>query len=442
MSKIRIEFYWMPPPQKCDAGIDSVGYDPYDFYDLGSYNWKFTTETRYGSENELINCVTELRKSGIQPICDLVLNHMNGGESSLGWGDPLYRYNYQYDYHRRFQKIDTNGVINAKDYYNVNYTNQPFGMDWGFGNSSASNAWESTAESADINQCHPYQRQGLEAWGDWLTAKVGYSGYRFDFTQGMEPWFIAEFMNTGIKKDRFAVMEYWIEDHNASQRERKTWLELTDNRAALFDMELHEALTHMCNGDDPSFQMSSLSYCGLIHEYPSRAVTFVESHDSIRPKGDDNKLGITTDKLLAYAYIMMSEGIPMVAYNDYLIGPYADVLSPNDNVDDGWTGAPLKNQIDQLIEIRKLYAGGTSRYLSNSNKDHLFVMQRTGNAEKAGCILALNDGSTVLTDTVNTGWTNAILVDMLDSSHTITNNENGIVSVSVPGRDYRIYVLQ
>ena len=26
---------WLPPPQKSDYGINSMGYDPYDYYDLG-----------------------------------------------------------------------------------------------------------------------------------------------------------------------------------------------------------------------------------------------------------------------------------------------------------------------------------------------------------------------------------------------------------------------
>ena len=48
-----IDRIWFPPPQKSDFGINSMGYDPYDYYDLGAYNQKGTVSTRFGTNRQL-----------------------------------------------------------------------------------------------------------------------------------------------------------------------------------------------------------------------------------------------------------------------------------------------------------------------------------------------------------------------------------------------------
>jgi alpha-amylase len=422
---------WMPPPSKGDSGTNSVGYDPYDYYDLGAYDWKGGIRTRYGFEAEQRACVKQQRLKNIQPVVDLVLNHMNGGEHIPYWGDGPYRYNYEYgphhiaNYHRRFEKINMN---NSNNYFNVNSVNEPFGRDHEFGNPN---------NSGDINHRHPHQRDGLKAWGDWLTHDVGYTGYRFDLTYGIEPWFISEFMRGRLKKDRFAVMEYWEKAAQATTLENVTWLDLTDNTACLFDMRLHEKLADMCNGTNASFSMNMLASDSLIWERPERAVTFVESHDTIRPYGGiggDDKLGIRKDKMLAYAFIMIAEGMPMVAYNDYLLGPYADKISGN-----AWNGTPLKSDIDQLIEIRREYVAGEMSHIPSPNPVHLFVLKRAGNEEKTGCILVLNDYTVALSDTVQTDWPDKILTDLI-SNATVTTDAAGLATLGAPARSYRIYV--
>lgn len=41
---------WLPAAYKANSGARSMGYDPYDYYDLGNYHQKGTTETRFGSK--------------------------------------------------------------------------------------------------------------------------------------------------------------------------------------------------------------------------------------------------------------------------------------------------------------------------------------------------------------------------------------------------------
>lgn len=93
---------WVPPPSKGTFGIYDMGYGLYDHYDLGSYNQRGTTETRFGSKTELINFMkaahTPITGTYVDPVTkeeerieifpgmevymDAVLNHVYTGPSS------------------------------------------------------------------------------------------------------------------------------------------------------------------------------------------------------------------------------------------------------------------------------------------------------------------------------------------------------------------------
>lgn len=434
----RFAAIWLPPPQKCNSGRDSSGYDPFDYYDIGSYPEKFSTETRYGSEGQLKTCVNAMRDRGILPIVDLVLNHMNGGYTTEGGTN---RYNYQPASHETFEKPDPTGN-NSNQYYTVNYGNQPFSYDVGFGNADGVQASDGGASSADVNQRHPYQRQGLKNWATWVSSKAGYRGYRWDVAQNIEPWFISELMNYTVMKGQPSVMEYWTTTNDATVAEFDTWIELTDRRAALFDQLLYNDLQDMCN-QNGTFNMGKLATSGLLNRRPQWAVTLAGDHDKVRPYGEGTpaKTGIFKDKPMAFAFILISEGTPMIQVNDYLVGAYADLNPPNDPVDDGWTGEPMTNVLDSLIDARKNFAGGSTTYLSQSNTNDLFIMKRNGTTAKPGCILVLNDHvSSELTDTVSTGWVSTNLVDFINTNVTVSTDGSGNAVLSAPARGYRVYV--
>jgi len=426
---------WMNPPQKGKSGKYSVGYDPFDYFDLGTYDQKDTVATRYGTEAQLKACVQAFEAKGIDCLADMVLNHMNNS-------DATYRYDYEYSDHQTFEKRNASGG-DTNGYFNANYTNYPFQFDNGWGLPAGTNAWDPYpgAHSADVNERHPYMRNGIKNNGTWLQAKVGYRGCRFDYTQGMEPWFFAEYMNYGLMKDRFAVGEYWADVKDASPREHQTWISLMDNRVSSFDFPLHEKLAKMCN-DGGDFNMEELSHGALIHVDPERAVTFVESHDEVRPFGGDgdDKLGMEQNKEMAYAFILMSEGHPCIFGQDYFDAPYADT----DEHGTGWTGDPLKPSLDPMIDARKDYAGGTTTYLSTAHKDDLFIAKRNGTDSKDGCIFVINDDMTqTLTNSVNTGWAqNTVLVDVLQTNHTVQVQAGGMAPLSASNRYYRVYVRQ
>ncbi|MFZ0453157.1 MAG: alpha-amylase family glycosyl hydrolase, partial [Ignavibacteriaceae bacterium] len=49
---------WLPPANKA-ANLDglSMGYDPYDYYDLGDIDQKGSVKTLYGSKDELLSLI-------------------------------------------------------------------------------------------------------------------------------------------------------------------------------------------------------------------------------------------------------------------------------------------------------------------------------------------------------------------------------------------------
>jgi alpha-amylase len=261
----------------------------------------------------------------------------------------------------------------------------------------------------------------------------------------MDPWFIAEFMRYELMDGAFSVMEWWKLEDQGTEQEMLTYLALTDYRSAFFDMPLRDKLNSLCEKAGSLFDMHDLTVNGLVNFAPDYAVTYVEEHDTIRPYAGtptDRKWGIEKDKMMAYAFVLLSEGLPLIAYSDYFIGSTYDLDPPDDKLDDGWTGPTLKTEIDALIEIRRKFVAGATDYLHVDGD--LLVMARTGSAEKPGCIFTLNDNDTSpKSASVNTAWPqDTILVDVLETNHTVTVQSGGIATLYAPSRGYRVYVNQ
>ena len=80
LSDLGITAAWLPPAYKCTNAAFSVGYDPYDLFDLGEFDQKGNVATKYGSKAEYLAAIKSLKKNNIQVIADVVLNHKAGGE--------------------------------------------------------------------------------------------------------------------------------------------------------------------------------------------------------------------------------------------------------------------------------------------------------------------------------------------------------------------------
>ena len=262
---------------------------------------------------------------------------------------------------------------------------------------------------------------------------IGFRGFRFDFTEGVEPWYVYEWLNYPAQRPYFAFMEYW---KFANGQEMRQWLDLTGRRAAIYDWNLQLMLEEMCE-QTGSFDMNRLKAPSLLGLEPGYTVTFVENHDTLQPGGTNTvpeKRGVAKEKPLGYAYILHSPGLPLIFYRDYYLEPYYNVTN------NSHFGTPLKPAIDRLIKIRKATVAGGVEYLS-TNTD-VFVQQRDGGGTKPGSILILNDNASATNSiSVQTMYIETVLRDWVatNSPHSVTTDVNGVVTLECPPRSYRIY---
>ena len=231
---------------------------------------------------------------------------------------------------------------------------------------------------APINGGKPKGECGVQLIdaADWLTRALDVQGYRLDNMKGVSTVFVTELLHAKSMAGKFAVGEF--ADGNIQNLEN--WANAVQHLSSSFDFPLHFTLKNMCNFPD-GFPMFSLDHAGLAGVDPLGAVTFVENHDT-----DRGGVGgpVVSNKILAYAYILTSEGYPCVFYRDY-------------SKDKNCFG--LKDKIDRLIWIHeKVAEGGT---VQRWKDDGVFAYERVGGRH---LLVGLNkDAGTTRTITVQTG---------------------------------------
>ena len=177
-------------------------------------------------------------------------------------------------------------------------------------------------------------------------------------------------------------------------------------RASAFDFPLRFILAAMCNNPG-RFNMADLDHAGVAGISPLNAVTFVENHDT------DLKEPVVTNKILAYSYILTSEGYPAVFYKDYSTDP----------------GFGLKPHIDNLIWIHEVLASGAT--LQRWKDFDIFAYERMGGAH---LLVALNnDPGGPHTIRVDTGFgANVGLHDYTGHAGDVATDGSGAVTLTVP----------
>ncbi len=372
---------WLPPPSKTMNGRYSMGYDPYDYYDLGEYDQKGSIPTRFGTKADLITLISSAKAAGLHVTADIVMNHNSGGDSQ--WNPNTNSYTY----------TDFSGVASGKFLRGYNDFH-PSTYEW---------ADEGTFGGyPDVAHANPYVWQEFINWGIWLRDQIGFTDWRFDYVKGYHGWMVRDWLTY---VGGYGVGEYW--DTNLDLL--KGWISSTDYKASAFDFPLYYLLRDMSEGGG-YFDMSRLAYAGLAGSDPFHATTFVANHDTNE---------IFTMKEMAYAYILLSEGYPTVFWRDYF----------------DWG---FKDAINLLISLRSGYAGGSTSVLYSDND--LFIMQRNGYGSQPGIILMMNDGDTWKGQWVQTKWTNQRLVDATGRAYDEWTNGDGWVEIWAPPRSYTVWI--
>src|SRR5204862_847795 len=71
---------WLPPANKA-ASWKSMGYDPYDYYDLGEFDQRGGVPTWFGTRRELESVIESAHSHQLSVIADIVINHNSGADS-------------------------------------------------------------------------------------------------------------------------------------------------------------------------------------------------------------------------------------------------------------------------------------------------------------------------------------------------------------------------
>ncbi|MBA0656605.1 hypothetical protein Goklo_008946, partial [Gossypium klotzschianum] len=286
ISSLGFTVIWLPPPTE---SVSPEGYMPKDLYNLNS---------RYGTIDELKELVKSLHEVGMKVLGDVVLNHrcahfknQNGVWNIFGG-----RLNW-----------DDRAVVADDPHFQ------------GRGNKSSGDNFHA---APNIDHSQEFVRKDLKEWLGWLREEIGYDGWRLDFVRGFWGGYVKDYLEAS--GPYFAVGEYWDSlsytygemDHNQdSHRQRIVdWINATNGTAGAFDVTtkgiLHSALER-CEYWRLSDQKGKPP--GVVGWWPSRAVTFIENHDTGSTQGHWRFPG--GKEMQGYAYILTHPGTPAVFYD-------------------------------------------------------------------------------------------------------------------------------
>ncbi|XP_029127408.1 alpha-amylase 3, chloroplastic isoform X2 [Cajanus cajan] len=295
---------WLPPPTE---SVSPEGYMPKDLYNLSS---------RYGNIYELKDLVKTFHEVGIKVLGDAVLNHRCAHYQNKNgvWNIFGGRLNW-----------DDSAVVGDDPHFQ------------GKGNKSSGDNFHA---APNIDHSQEFVREDLKEWLCWLRKEVGYDGWRLDFVRGFWGGYVKEYIDAS--EPYFAVGEFWDSlsytsgetDHNQDAHRQRIidWISATNGTAGAFDVTtkgiLHSAL-EKCEYWRLSDEKGKPP--GVVGWWPSRAVTFIENHDTGSTQG--HWRFPRGEEMQGYAYILTHPGTPSVFY-DHIFSRY-------------------KTEIESLISIRK-----------------------------------------------------------------------------------------
>jgi alpha-amylase len=470
LAEMGIDAIWIPPTIK-NSGTNSVGYSPFDHYDLGDKFQKNSLKTRMGDKDELLRMVAVMHANGIDVIQDVVLNHVSNAGSANGGGgqDPAAlddgqtnRYkNFRYSSFKtpasaesavnylaregRFPKNWQNFYPNSGNPCCTNDINSPF---WGPDISYESSAF-GTSSNATFNpaQSTDYMRNNMRNWLIWYKKQVGFDGLRLDAVKHF-PSYVSEDMLWNLQygamwasggQEMFAVGE-WV----GGTAQLDAWADAVQNRAGTFDFNLRFALSAMVSsngaydlGQIPSQQQQNRQ----------RTVPFVNNHDTFRPQlsAQGNYTGWNTGSELsphiepndgrnsaAHALVLSIDGAPQLFFEDlFPIGYNGNRFNhlPTDT-----TALAIDSDVANLIWCHQNLHFKEGAYFVRWQAPDALVIERS---TKALIGITDNWNQWQQLNGVQTNWPDGtILVDYSGANSTTTTvYGGGKVNISIPPCD-------
>jgi alpha-amylase len=399
LAELGITALWLPPAYKGN-GSNDVGYTAYDWYDLGEFDQKGATRTKYGTRQEYLDAIQEAHRHGIHVYADVVFNHKGRADATevvkAVRVDPSDRNREQgQDVEiEAWTRFDFPG--RGTRYSTFRWRWYHFdGVDWDqrsrtkaiFKFRGEHKGWDPHVDLengnydylmyADVDFQHPDVVAELTAWGRWCLAETKVDGFRLDAVKHIDHAFFTRWLGTlrqETGRELFAVGEYLHHDVGPLH----AYIANSQGCMSLFDFALRNRLREASRASG-AYDMRRLLDATLMKDQPVLAVTFVENHDT-QPGREGDHAVLRWFKPLAYTFILTrGQGYPCVFYGDFC-------GMPSQNV------AALERELGTILAARKARAYGPQHdYL-----DHPDVIgwTREGDAAHPGSGLAalITDG--------------------------------------------------
>ena len=389
---------WLPPACKSAGGINDTGYGVYDLYDLGEFDQKGTVRTKYGTKDEYIAAIKALQLEGVQVLADIVLNHRMGADEQ----ENIIAYKVNPD--NRNETIGDYRTISAWTKYNFEGRNNKysdFKLHWQnftsidyddiqketgifrfYGKEFSSEVDKERGNydylmGCDVDFNNLDTVNDLNYWGKWFLEQTGVDGFRLDAVKHIRSSFYKNWLamlKREFNRDIYTVGEYFSSDINALLY----YLDYNNEVSSLFDVPLHYHFKEASESQG-NYDMSKIFEETLIDRRASKAVTFVDNHDTEPGQALESWIQ-PWFKPLAYAMIMFrKKGIPCIFYGDYYGIPEKNI-------------PPMKDLLDIFLLARKYLAyGEETDYFDDSN---IIGWTREGDYyhQDSGMAVILTDG--------------------------------------------------
>lgn len=450
---------WLPPAYKGSGGGYSVGYDPYDLFDLGEFDQKGTIPTKYGTKEQYQELCKTLQSKGISVIADIVINHKAGGDEKEKF------HVVKVDANNRQKNISEAFEIESYTKFTFPGRNKKYSdFEWNFqcfsGVDYAENqgegiyqvihdhgdGWEEMIDSEkgnydylmynDIEHRNPFVREELNYWGKWYHDQIHFDGVRLDAVKHQSPKFYQEWLTllrSNTEKNIFAVGEYWAPGELELLQK---YIDATEGSMSLFDSSLQQNF-HTASKEGEHYDLRRIFDETLTLADPTHSVTVVDNHDT-QPLQALEAPVEQWFKPIAYALILLREnGYPCLFAPDLFGAHYKD------HGNDGQEYEIFLNRVDGIegmLKARKENAYGLQRdYFEDA---HCLGWTREGDGYNKGCAVLLSNKSQYEKPMeVGTAYAGQFFYDLLGKfEHKVQIDENGWGLFACPAGNVSVWV--
>lgn len=450
LRELDINAVWVPPFVK-NTGTNSVGYSPFDFYDLGDKYQKGSVTTRFGTKDDVLRMIAVMHANGIEVIADAVLNHTvgAGGENGGAGGEDPKAYNDKWKnfryvcYETPYKDGGQTDYWNRKGRWPKNWQNfhgnvvhDQNGDNWTAGHWGPDNCYYEGAygQSSNVNGYNPvqgknYMRDQARDWIMWFKKQTAVDGFRWDAVKHF-PEYVQQDLLYNVKHNlpdfakggdgMFSVGEYIGSKDEIDNYCKAVQYANGGGEFAMggYDVPLRGAIKNGVIDGGGGGNIGSVvgEQIGMrYNDYGNgfkvhRSLNYINSHDTFRPKFDDKgnyigwdggqEMGGHADPFnqrmgMAYAAIMAMDGNISVFIEDLfnLSNSNRYTHMPADE-----KALPVRDYLKNLIWCHQNlwfkygdYKVGTNLWENNNDKigEDVLIIEREGKA----MVIVTDDGA-------------------------------------------------